>query len=89
MIDFSRLVNRTSPVMYDMDVLSNGEIGGYCKLNKDLMKSQVTQISALQTWAPELQHFSEFPKPVMAQESKMCDKIIQTPTFIIKIDASM
>jgi len=88
MIDFRRLVNRTKPVMYDMDVLSKGEVVGHCALDKEALKKQATQISALQTWAPELQHFEEVDKPLLEKDSKMCDQIIRTPTFIMKIDAS-
>lgn len=88
MIDFRRLVNRTTPVMYDMDVLTKGEIGGYCKLDKKLLDSQLDQMSPLQSWAPELQNFVEFDKPPLQKDSLMCDQIINTPTFLMKIDAS-
>jgi len=74
--------------MYDMDVLKEGEVGGYCKLNKKLLDSQIDQMSALQSWAPELRNFVQFDKRPLEEKSIMCDQIIKTPTFLMKIDAS-
>jgi protein O-GlcNAc transferase len=88
MIDFRRLVNRTEPVMYDMDVLNSGEIGGYCRYNESLLQSQVERLSSLQSWAPELQHFKQLETRPLDKDSKICDRIVKTPTFIMKIDAS-
>lgn len=87
MVDFRRLINRTQPVMYDMDVLTTGEIGGKCKLDKSILNSQIENLSALQNWGPELRHFTELEARPF--DAKICDHIVKTPTFIMKIDASM
>lgn len=74
--------------MYDMDVLTTGEIGGYCNFNQSLLKSNIEQISTLQSWAPELQHFTKLDVRPFDKDSKICDRYVKTPTFLMKIDAS-
>lgn len=74
--------------MYDMDVLNHGDIGGHCKLSKEPLSTQVTRLSALQTWLPELQNFVEIPDSIMTKPDMYCDQIVDTPTYIMKIDAS-
>lgn len=59
--------------------------GGYCKFYRERLQSQLDHFSALQSWAPELRNFQEYnERPV---EANKCDRIIEKPTFIMKIDA--
>lgn len=89
MIDFRALNNRTTPVMYDMDVLNEGDIGGHCKLmNSKALSANVGRLSSLQTWLPELRNFVEFKESIMTDPETHCDQVIKTPVYIMKIDAS-
>ncbi|KAG4073071.1 hypothetical protein HA402_009490 [Bradysia odoriphaga] len=85
MIDFTDLIKITDPFRYKTDVLKPGQIGGYCKLHRERLHSQLDHLSALQSWAPELRNFQEYnERPV---EANKCDRVIDKPTFIMKIDA--
>lgn len=86
MINFTRLAERKEPFRYKMDVLSDGDIGGFCTLNKDQLEQQADHISALQSWGPEMRFFTQLPqRPI---ENGLCDVVIDRPTYIMKIDAS-
>lgn len=41
-------------------------------------------MSALQSWAPEIRNFVSLPS---RPADEHCDRIINTPTYIMKIDA--
>ncbi|XP_034230481.1 EGF domain-specific O-linked N-acetylglucosamine transferase isoform X3 [Thrips palmi] len=87
MFNFTDLIHRKEPIRYAMDVLKNGQVGGYCKLHKKRLQDQCDHLSALQSWGPELRNFVEMPhRPV---ENNECDVIIEKPTFILKIDATV
>lgn len=74
--------------MYDMDVLKAGEIGGHCTMDSSALQSEVGRLSALQTWLPELRNFEEIQQSPMEHPSTQCDQLIETPVYIVKIDAS-
>lgn len=81
-VDFRRLAGgRTDPFRYRTDVLAAGQIGGRCRLHADRLHGQLDHLSALQSWAPELQHFAALPQ-------LECDEIVGRPTFFLKIDAA-
>lgn len=71
---------------YALDVLKQGEIGGYCKLNEQEFKSHLDHLSALQSWAPELRYFEALSKRPI--ENDLCDVVIDKPTYLMKLDAS-
>lgn len=52
-----------------------------------MLRLNAIQISALQSWGPELRHFAKLEKKVESG-GEMCDLWIDTPTYIMKIDAS-
>lgn len=85
MINFTDFASRKEPVRYAMDVLKQGEIGGYCKFHQSL-KDQLEHLSALQSWGPELRFFEQLHKRPIIDE--VCDVIVDRPTFIMKIDAT-
>ncbi|XP_063993878.1 EGF domain-specific O-linked N-acetylglucosamine transferase isoform X2 [Diachasmimorpha longicaudata] len=85
MINFTNLVHRTEPIRYKMDVLKEGEIGGYCTLNKKILDDNADHISALQSWGPELRNFQKLKRRPIPNAD--CDIIIEKPTFLMKIDA--
>ncbi|XP_071516984.1 EGF domain-specific O-linked N-acetylglucosamine transferase [Panulirus ornatus] len=87
-IDFRHLVHRKEIVHYHTDVLQSGQIGGHCKLDKKLLRKNSDQISALQSWGPELQHFTEQTEKVEPR-GRLCDQWVDTPTYIMKIDANV
>ncbi|GAB6030880.1 hypothetical protein CHUAL_007712 [Chamberlinius hualienensis] len=80
-INFTSLLTIETPMRYRMDVLSKGHIGGPCNVDEVKLKSELGHMSPLQSWAPELQHFTT--------ANVKCDVIIQKPTFIMKLDASV
>ncbi|KAK3909041.1 EGF domain-specific O-linked N-acetylglucosamine transferase [Frankliniella fusca] len=87
MLNFTDLTKKKEPIRYAMDVLKHGQIGGYCKLHKKRLMDQCDHISPLQSWGPELRNFVELPhRPI---ENNICDVIVEKPTFILKIDASV
>ncbi|XP_076048525.1 EGF-domain O-GlcNAc transferase isoform X2 [Oratosquilla oratoria] len=86
-IDFRDLSERKEPIRYSMDVLKDGQIGGRCKLNKELLLKNCDQISPLQSWGPELRNFQELTESV--KKGPMCDVWVEHPTYIMKIDATV
>lgn len=87
MINFTKLATRQDPIRYKMDVLSKGDIGGFCTLKEDEIEKQADHISALQSWGPEIRHFSRLVrKPIISGD---CDVVIEKPTYIMKIDATV
>lgn len=86
MINLTSLATRQEPIRYKMDVLSNGDIGGYCDLKKDEIDAQADHISALQSWGPEIRYFTKLEHRPIA--NGVCDVIIEKPTYVMKIDAS-
>ncbi|XP_044751937.1 EGF domain-specific O-linked N-acetylglucosamine transferase [Coccinella septempunctata] len=87
MIDFTSLSKRNEPIRYKMDVLSDGDIGGYCEFKKELLDKQLDHMSPLQSWAPEFRYFTRLKhKPIIEGD---CDVILEKPTYILKIDATV
>lgn len=87
MINFTELTNRSEPIRYKMDVLNEGQIGGFCRLHKSRLDEECDHISPLQSWGPELRHFTELNRrPIIDGD---CDIVIEKPTFILKIDATV
>nr|XP_022914214.1 EGF domain-specific O-linked N-acetylglucosamine transferase isoform X1 [Onthophagus taurus] len=87
MINFTSLAARNDPIRYKMDVLGDGDIGGYCNFYKEKLKKQLDHMSPLQSWAPEIKNFKQLQqKPIQNND---CDVIIEKPTFIMKIDATV
>ncbi|XP_031623122.1 EGF domain-specific O-linked N-acetylglucosamine transferase [Contarinia nasturtii] len=86
MINFTELGAEKQPWRYRTDILKEGQIGGYCKLNKELLESQLEHMSALQSWAPELRNFVAFDeRPI---DTNKCDFVYEKPVYIMKIDAN-
>lgn len=87
MLNFTNLKDRKEPFRWQNDVLKNGDIGGYCKFNKELLDKQMMFMSALQSWAPEMRNFQQLnQRPI---EHELCDVIIEKPTFIVKLDSTI
>ncbi|XP_074115240.1 EGF-domain O-GlcNAc transferase [Cotesia typhae] len=87
MINFTDLTHRKEPIRYAMDVLKEGQIGGYCKLNEKKLQENADHISALQSWGPELRYFRKLPRRPIVEDD--CDIVIEKPTYIMKIDATV
>ncbi|XP_073827085.1 EGF-domain O-GlcNAc transferase [Musca autumnalis] len=87
MLDFRDLSKRHERIRYHMDVLKEGQIQGYCRLNETRLKSQLDHMGALQSWSPELRNFIEAKEPI-SESNDQCDMFINTPTFLMKIDAT-
>ncbi|KOC65578.1 EGF domain-specific O-linked N-acetylglucosamine transferase [Habropoda laboriosa] len=85
MINFTDLLGRNEPIRYKMDVLKEGEIGGYCTLNEKRLEENADHISPLQSWGPELRNFRKLPRPPIVNGD--CDIVVEKPTYIMKIDA--
>ncbi|XP_058453938.1 EGF domain-specific O-linked N-acetylglucosamine transferase [Malaya genurostris] len=87
MVNFTDLIHRSENLRYKMDVLSQGQIGGHCKLHRQRLERELEHMSPLQSWGPELRFFETVSKPLA--ESNYCDVTIERPSFIMKIDASI
>lgn len=86
MINFTQLLLKREPLRYKMDVLSEGQIGGFCKFHSSRLKRECDHLSPLQSWSPELRFFTSLQKhPIPTY----CDVVIDKPTFIMKIDATV
>lgn len=67
------------------DIFDNGEIGGHCKLDSDLLGRQGEHKSPLQSWFAELGQYASLKfKPT---SEKHCDEVVTRPTIFIKLDA--
>ncbi|XP_026681109.1 EGF domain-specific O-linked N-acetylglucosamine transferase isoform X2 [Diaphorina citri] len=86
-MDLTGLNTRKEPIRYKMDVLKHGQIGGNCKFNESKLKEEADHVSPLQSWAPEMLQFTQLSSPPLT--SNKCDVIIDQPTYIMKIDATV
>ncbi|XP_035743152.1 EGF domain-specific O-linked N-acetylglucosamine transferase-like isoform X2 [Vespa mandarinia] len=85
LLNFTDLLYRKEPIRYKMDVLKEGQIGGYCTLNERKLQEHADHISPLQSWGPELRNFRRFHRRPIVEGD--CDIVIEKPTYIMKIDA--
>ncbi|OQR68216.1 putative glycosyltransferase AER61-like [Tropilaelaps mercedesae] len=83
-MDFSKLKDLKPPFKYRNDILGPGLIGGYCRLKVDRLKSLGAHKSPLQSWFPEIEHFSVLPQRLSMDE---CGVIVEEPTMLVKLDA--
>ncbi|XP_013181020.1 PREDICTED: EGF domain-specific O-linked N-acetylglucosamine transferase [Papilio xuthus] len=87
MLNFTGLIGRGDNLRYKMDILSEGQIGGYCNYYEDRLKAEAEHMSALQSWAPEMVNFIKTPyRPIFDEK---CDIVIEKPTYIMKLDATV
>ncbi|CAG4944872.1 unnamed protein product [Colias eurytheme] len=87
MLNFTGLVGRGNNLRYKMDILGPGQIGGHCNFYSDRLMKEAEHMSALQSWAPEFVNFIRTPeRPI--KDSK-CDIVIEKPTYIMKLDATV
>ncbi|EFA03354.1 EGF domain-specific O-linked N-acetylglucosamine transferase [Tribolium castaneum] len=87
MINFTDLRTREDPIRYKMDVLKDGQIGGYCDFKQAALEEQTDHLSPLQSWAPEMRYFARLARRPIVEGD--CDVVIEKPTFIMKIDATV
>lgn len=85
-MNLTSLANRPGPFRYKMDVLSEGDVGGHCHFHRKRLLDEADRISPLQSWAPEMRYFTQLVKRPF--KDKLCDTIMEKPTFVMKIDAS-
>ncbi|KAK2582236.1 hypothetical protein KPH14_004582 [Odynerus spinipes] len=85
MLNFTDLERRKEPIRYKMDVLKEGQVGGYCTLNEKRLQDNADHISPLQSWGPELRNFRRLNRRPIVEND--CDIVIEKPTFVMKIDA--
>ncbi|XP_055851500.1 EGF domain-specific O-linked N-acetylglucosamine transferase [Episyrphus balteatus] len=87
MINFTDLSKRHDLIRYNMNVLSQGQIGGHCRLHRKRLMNEMEHMGALQSWAPELRYFEEKDFRPITGNGK-CDIVVEKPTYIMKIDAN-
>lgn len=87
-LDLTDVANRKEPIRYHMDVLKEGQIGGYCTLHADRLNEEIGHLSALQSWAPEMRFFRSLDRRPFLDED-LCDVYVDKPTVIMKLDASV
>ncbi|XP_041978905.1 EGF domain-specific O-linked N-acetylglucosamine transferase [Aricia agestis] len=87
MLNFTSLVGRGNNLRYKMDILGPGQIGGYCNFYSERLQKEAEHMSALQSWAPEFVNFkATTQRPIT---DGLCDVIIDKPTYIMKLDATV
>jgi EGF domain-specific O-GlcNAc transferase len=86
MVNMTNIADRDEQFRWDINVLKQGEIGGFCKFHENILEAQAQHISALQSWGPELRNFLSLDRRPI--ESDNCDVVIEKPTFIMKIDST-
>ncbi|KAH1001483.1 hypothetical protein HUJ04_005497 [Dendroctonus ponderosae] len=84
MLNFTKLSSVEEPFRYNMSVLSDSGIGGYCEPLRDEFLERSDHVSALQSWGPELRYFTQLTKT----PRELCDIVITKPTYLMKIDAT-
>ncbi|KAG6454034.1 EGF domain-specific O-linked N-acetylglucosamine transferase [Manduca sexta] len=87
MLNFTGLVGRGDNLRYKMDILGPGQIGGYCKFFSQRLLKEAEHMSALQSWSPEMVNFVKTDKRPISDG--LCDVVIDKPTYIMKLDASV
>lgn len=87
LLDLRDLPQRSDRIRYHTDVLQDGQIKGYCKLNRSLLDNQIDHMGALQSWSAELRNFAEATESLY-DNKKECDLFIQRPAYLMKIDAT-
>ena len=71
---------------YRMDIFHAGDITvSGCNLDTDNIGRQLDLMSPLQSWAPELQNLRQSDE----NTRDACDITIDTPTYVVKLDASV
>lgn len=88
-MDLRDVADRKEPIRYHMDVLKEGQIGGFCRLHKEQMKPELGHLSALQSWAPEMRFFESLGDRPFSDEGRLCDVYVDKPTVVMKLDASV
>lgn len=90
-LDLRDVPNRTEPIRYHMDVLKEGQIGGFCTLHGERLKQELGHLSALQSWAPEMRNFQTLDRRPFREEAgeEICDVYVDKPTVVMKLDASV
>ncbi|XP_072936514.1 EGF domain-specific O-linked N-acetylglucosamine transferase [Epargyreus clarus] len=86
-LNFTGLIGRGDNLRYKMDILGPGQIGGYCNFYEERLKKEAEHMSALQSWGPEFIHFVKTQKRPIPDG--MCDVVIEKPTYIMKLDATV
>lgn len=84
MLNFTKLTSVDEPFRYNMNVLSENGIGGFCEPLRREFSARSDHVSALQSWGPELRYFTQLAK----DPREVCDIVITKPTYLMKIDAS-
>ncbi|RVE43829.1 hypothetical protein evm_011497 [Chilo suppressalis] len=87
MLNFTGLIGRGNNLRYKMDILGPGQIAGHCNYYSERLIKEAEHMSALQSWAPELVNFVRTAKIPIAD--KMCDVVVDKPTYIMKLDATV
>ncbi|XP_043933841.1 EGF domain-specific O-linked N-acetylglucosamine transferase isoform X2 [Protopterus annectens] len=78
---------RRNDERYNEDFFQDGEIGGYCDLNKQALLAEGEHKSPLQSWFAELQTYSQLNfHPI---KDGRCDLIIEKPVYFVKLDAGV
>jgi len=88
LFDFRGIESRIKKesLKYNNNIFSPGEVlVSGCDLDLDIeaVTSEITQLSALQSWGPEMINLQAVQEP----SELVCDITITTPTVIVKLDA--
>jgi len=86
-IDFRNVNFVTSSDRYKENLFREGDIGGHCELNRNLLSQQGAHKSPLQSWYAELENYSYIKeRPI---QHGLCDVVLDKPTYFIKLDAGI
>nr|CAG4643788.1 EOG090X02IK [Lepidurus arcticus] len=84
---FRALTSAKECFPYRFDVTSKTLLFLSWKKHLDRLSSMLGHLSPLQSWAPEMRYFTNFSQNPF--EADQCDEVIEEPTYIMKIDASV
>ena len=87
-LDFSSIAGRiqTENLKYRMDIFEPGDVSlTGCRLDAELLVENLELMSPLQSWAPEMKNL----KVLEEHTEEHCDVVIDTPTYVMKLDAAV
>jgi len=86
--DFTHIAGRikSENLKYRMDIFKPGGIAlAGCQLDRDILEKNLELMSPLQSWAPEMKNIQVFEENIEDE----CDMVIDTPTYVMKLDATV
>ncbi|XP_014671955.1 PREDICTED: EGF domain-specific O-linked N-acetylglucosamine transferase-like [Priapulus caudatus] len=85
--DLTKLNSKSRKTRYQENIFAKGDVGGRCKLKKNVLRNMGSHKSPLQSWYAELEMYTSLD--YLPIQDGRCDIVIDKPTFIVKLDAGV